>query len=86
MNLKFQINIKLNAIDLNKVFGIPLNINDNILIYIRNEMIKITFDNDIKNRTSGIVQINSNFINNDIKTVLVSFKMENKHNLINELF
>ena len=48
MNLKFQINIKLNAIDLNKVFGIPLNINDNILIYIRNEMIKITFDNHQK--------------------------------------
>ena len=53
MNLKFQINIKLNAIDLNKVFGIPLNKSDNILIYIRNEMIKITFDNYIKNRTSG---------------------------------
>ena len=55
INLKFQINIKLNAIDLNKVFGIPLNKSDNILIYIRNEMIKITFDNYIKNRTSGII-------------------------------
>ena len=49
-------------------------------------MINITFDNDIKDRISGIVSINSNFISNETKDVLVSIKMEIKYNLINELF
>jgi two-component sensor histidine kinase len=49
-------------------------------------MINITFDNDIKDRISGIVSINSNFISNETKDVLVSIKMEIKYNFINELF
>ena len=77
---------ELNVGDLKKVFDIPSEISDNILISIRNEMINITFDNDIKDRISGIVSINSNFISNETKDVLVSIKMEIKYNLINELF
>ena len=77
---------ELNVGYLKKVFDIPSNISDDVVISIRNEMINITFDKDIKDKISGIVDINSDFISNDTKEVLVSIKMEIKYNLINELF
>jgi two-component sensor histidine kinase len=49
-------------------------------------MINITFDTDINDKISGIVYINSDFISNDTKDILVSIKMEIKYNFINELF
>lgn len=77
---------ELNVGYLKQIFEIPSYISDDILISIRNEMINITFDTDINDKISGIVYINSDFISNDTKDILVSIKMEIKYNFINELF
>lgn len=71
---------------LKKVFDLPSTLQDDTLFTVRNVMENITFENDIKDGFNGILNINSDFVDEETKEVLVSIVVDVKFSFKNEIF